>query len=120
MITKIRRRHGLQPVCAFGVLLFAIVPNLRSDRAVTSTDAPRSALMRTSPWLPRESPAMARIHKRLRYIVQSNTADAARRAVQDAGGLVTNDLSVIRAVGAALDNRELAALRDRKIPHLQV
>ncbi len=104
MLTKTRRRHWLPAVCAFGVLLPAVALNLRSDRATTSEHPPRSASL----------------HERLRYIVQGASAASARSAVRDVGGLVTGDLSVIRAVGAALDERELAALRDRRIPQLRI
>jgi len=36
------------------------------------------------------------------------------------GGLVTGDLSIIRAVGAALDDRELEALRAADVPRLRI
>ena len=90
MLTKTRRRHWLPAVCAFGVLLPAVALNLRSDRPTTSDHPQKSAPL----------------HERLRYIVQAASADIARSSVRDVGGLVTSDLSVIRAVGAALDNQE--------------
>src|SRR5271170_1902175 len=104
MLTKTRRRLWLPAVCAFSVLLPAVALNLRSDRA-TSSDHPQKS---------------ASLHERLRYIVQAASSDIARSSVRDVGGLVTSDLSVIRAVGAALNDRELAALRDRGIPHLRI
>ena len=44
----------------------------------------------------------------------------ARHAVSQAGGIVTGDLSVIRAVAAALNEREVAALRAEPAPQLHV
>ena len=37
------------------------------------------------------------------YIVQAASTDLARRAVEKAGGRITGDLEIIRAVGASLD-----------------
>ena len=54
------------------------------------------------------------------YIVQATSAAAAARAVEHAGGQVTRELAVIRAVGAKLDAGELAALRAARIPQLEV
>jgi hypothetical protein len=48
---------------------------------------------------------------RERYIVQAASAGEAATAVVRAGGKVTGDLSVIRAVSASLDERELDSLR---------
>lgn len=46
------------------------------------------------------------------YIVQSVSTEEAAQAVREAGGQVTHELSVIRAVGAELDNVQLAQLRE--------
>jgi serine protease AprX len=54
------------------------------------------------------------------YIVQARSAAEAGRAVTQAGGQVRTELSVIRAVSALLDERELAALRRAAVPLLQV
>ena len=54
------------------------------------------------------------------YIVQARSAAEARAAVIHAGGRVDRDLSVIRAVGALLDARALAALRTAPVPRLEV
>jgi serine protease AprX len=54
------------------------------------------------------------------YIVQARSAAEAGRAVTRAGGKVRGDLSVIRAVGALLDERELTALRNADLPGLEV
>src|SRR5438477_3103128 len=54
------------------------------------------------------------------YIVQAESVELARSAVVRAGGVVTGDLSIIRAVGAALDDRELEALRASDVPRLRI
>src|SRR6185312_13826861 len=54
------------------------------------------------------------------YIVQAASAEIARGAVLKVGGVVTGDLSVIRAVGASLDARELQALHASDIPRLRI
>jgi subtilisin family serine protease len=54
------------------------------------------------------------------YIVQARSAAEAGRAVAQAGGEVRRELSVIRAVSALLDERELAALRRASVPLLEV
>jgi len=63
---------------------------------------------------------IAQSYPRHRYIVQSESAGAARNAVSKAGGIVTGDLSVIRAVAAALDEREVAALRAEQLTQLHI
>jgi serine protease AprX len=47
------------------------------------------------------------------YIVQAAALDVARDAVQAVGGEITHELGVIRAVGARLNESQLAALRQR-------
>ena len=54
------------------------------------------------------------------YIVQAASAGEAASAVVRAGGTVTGDLSVIRAVTALLDSRELEALRAASAPGLTI
>ncbi|HEV2285047.1 MAG TPA: S8 family peptidase [Steroidobacteraceae bacterium] len=54
------------------------------------------------------------------YIVQAASAAAAAHAVAQAGGRVTRELAVIRAVGAQLDERALAALHAAHLPQLEV
>ena len=50
-----------------------------------------------------QPPALAvQVGERSPYIVQAATADIARSAVLKVGGVVTGDLSIIRAVGASL------------------
>lgn len=55
-----------------------------------------------------------------RYIVQARSAAEAGVAVTQAGGRVSRELSVIRAVSALLDERELAALHRASVPLLEV
>ena len=54
------------------------------------------------------------------YIVQASSTELARRAVEEAGGVVTGELDIIRAVGASLDARELAALSEKAVPGLRI
>lgn len=54
------------------------------------------------------------------YIVQAESLEAARKAVVEAGGVVTGDLWIIRAVGAQLDDGELARLWEDPPPGLRV
>src|ERR1700683_3396383 len=51
---------------------------------------------------------------------KADGAETARGAVLRAGGSVTSDLPIIRAVGAVLNDREAAALRAQEIPRLKV
>ena len=121
MLTKTRRGHWLLAAGAFGVLLSALVMNLRSDHAAVPSVAQQPAPARLkTPLTPPASTAAVTIHEPLQYIVQSTSADTARSAVQAAGGAVTSDLSVIRAVGAALDDRQLAALRAQRSAPLHI
>ena len=54
------------------------------------------------------------------YIIQAASAGEAGSAVVRVGGRVTGDLSVIRAVRALLDSRELEALKAANVPGLTV
>ena len=54
------------------------------------------------------------------YIVQARTAAEAGTAVRQAGGVVRDELSVIRAVSALLGERELVALQRAPAPQLIV
>ena len=62
----------------------------------------------------------APIGVRQSYIVQASRTDLARRAVERAGGIVTGESDIIRAVGAALDGSELAALKNDPVEGLRV
>src|SRR6202163_4925076 len=121
MLTKAPRGRWLVAVGAFGVLLSVVALNFPSDRAATSDEVRKFAPARPAASMPPvAAAAVAPIHERRDYIVQSESADSARGAVRTAGGVVTSDLGVIRAVGAALDDQELTALRDQQNPHLEV
>src|SRR5688572_21905060 len=54
------------------------------------------------------------------YIVQASSVDLARNAVRRVGGVINSDLEIIRAVGASLDDRELAALWEKPVAGLHV
>src|SRR5712664_4197757 len=54
------------------------------------------------------------------YIVQAESVEVARSAVVRVGGVVTGELSIIRAVGAALDDRGLEALQASDVPRLRI
>jgi len=120
MLTKARRGYWLLTAGALGVLLSALVINFRGDRSATPNAAHQPAPARAEASLPKAPAAVAQVHERHPYIVQADSADAARIAVQDVGGAVTGDLSVIRAVAASLDDGELAALRAERSARLQI
>src|SRR6202140_130476 len=121
MLTKAPRGRWLVAVGAVGVLLAVVVLTLRAAPAGPSDDVNKFAPARPAASTPpAAAAAVAPIHERRDYIVQSESADSARGAVRAAGGVVTSDLGVIRGVGAALDDQELRALRDQQNPHLQV
>src|ERR1700685_1732624 len=123
MLTDARHGHWPLKVAVLGVALSLIMLAVRGDDAAATRAAQITQVAKVqAATLPRPATPVpaALAPQRHRYIVQSSSADAARSAVQDAGGVVTCDLSVIRAVGAALDDRELAALRVPRFPRLQV
>src|ERR1700727_3365516 len=105
----------------FGATLSLTTSNFGTD--------PTAAVARAARIGPVRSPAPASLppqrsvaasFARRHYIVQSQSSEMARNAVSVAGGIVTGDLSVIRAVAAALDEREIAALRAEPLPQLHV
>ena len=114
MTTNLRRGQWLMIVGAAAVLLPACM--LIFGRGQAPQPALRQAAQQPHRAVPDQAPATAETApvERRRYIVQSASADAARRAVEAAGGTVTSDLSVIRAVGAALAERDLARLRGQR------
>lgn len=105
------------------VLLSLLALYLRSGSPETPTVVPsqpatappvaatRPAISRSTPRAP-----IAAIGPRRDDIVQAVSVAAARTAVLQAGGTVTGELAIIRAVGAALDDGELARLRDAQVP----
>jgi subtilisin family serine protease len=54
------------------------------------------------------------------YIVQASSVELARNAVVKAGGVITGELEIIRAVGASLDESQLAALYENPVAGLRV
>src|SRR5271156_5761202 len=112
MMSKARRTLSLLLVGAVGVALYVIVLHVHGDEAARVSQAPRFAPPHAAMLAEQAAAAATELpRERHRYIVQSASTVAARSAVQSAGGVVTCDLSVIRAVGALLNERELAALR---------
>jgi len=119
-------RNGLLASSVLGITLCLTAANFRSSAPATVASA-TVALAARSNAVQAHAPALlpanfgvATPHLRHRFIVQSESAERAREAVSRAGGLVTGDLSVIRAVAASLDEREMAALRAEQVPQLQV
>src|SRR5580698_7945964 len=96
------QQNWLLPFVILGCLCltasnFSADPPASNARAARSGALKPSALAALPPHL-----GVAASFSRHRYIVQSQSAEMARRAVSQAGGLVTGDLSVIRAVAAQL------------------
>ncbi len=54
------------------------------------------------------------------YIVQAASVALARDAVTRAGGVITGELEIIRAVGAELDGNELAQLQEKPVAGLRI
>ncbi|TLY73878.1 MAG: hypothetical protein E6K49_14125, partial [Gammaproteobacteria bacterium] len=127
MTTKSWSRRWLLAACAAGVFLASLALMLRSNapspslvtvvpRPVTPMPvAPAAAPARATP-----PPPVVQAGVRQDYIVQAESVEVARSAVMHVGGVVTGELSIIRAVGAALDDRELEALRASDIPRLRI
>jgi len=85
MLTKARRGHWLLAAGALGVLLSALVINFRGDRTATPNAAHQPAPARPRLRCRRAPAAVAQVHERHPYIVQADSADAARIAVQGVG-----------------------------------
>ncbi|HYM27377.1 MAG TPA: S8 family serine peptidase, partial [Steroidobacteraceae bacterium] len=83
-------------------------------RAPQLQAAPAAAAAAPAPVLPTAAPLRAS------YIVQAGSAGEAGGAVVRAGGVVTGDLSLIRAVSAELSEDELARLRTVHVARLRV
>src|SRR5687767_1245788 len=124
-----RRKSWLLGAGALGAALTLFVLAPREQTSVASTPvAPKSSETPLSPSQPapvvRVATApeeqQAPVGIRQRYIVQASSAELARGAVMRAGGVITGDLSIIRAVGAELDDRELAALWSEPVAGLRV
>src|SRR6266850_5466396 len=127
MTTK--TRLWLLAACAASVLLALLALMLRSDAPppspVTVVSRPVIPIpVAAAPAPARATPPapapVAPVGVRQDYIVQADSVELARSAVVRVGGVVTGDLSIIRAVGAALDDRELEALRASDVPRLRI
>src|SRR5450755_2486247 len=116
MSRRYRLSHWLLAASTLGVALSLIASSYRSSAPVANAHSVQTeaAKPRTAASLPAHL-GVAAYYPRHRYIVQSASADAARDAVSRAGGVVTGDLSVIRAVAASLDEHEIAALRAEQV-----
>ena len=119
MLMSTRRGHWLLALGAVGVLGTVTALTLRSDPAAAPSAARVLVPLPVQSPLPVELPATNAVERKS-YIVQAESAAAARSAVQRSGGAVTADLEVIRAVGATLNGRELSALRHQRNAHLQI
>src|ERR1700736_4451029 len=111
MSQRNRLSHWLLAAGVLGVALLTASIESSSARLANAPAAQAAVAQRLA-----QRPAVASITRALpahlgvaanfprqRYIVQAESADAARDAVAHAGGVVTGDLSVIRAVAASLD-----------------
>src|SRR5688572_22153610 len=87
----------------------------KPEATIPAQSSPPNVLATTSK-VAKDAPAGVRQN----YIIQASSAEEARRAVNRAGGIVTGDLEIIRAVGAELDSRELEALQTNPVPGLRV
>jgi hypothetical protein len=116
MSRRIAQRNWLPASVIFGITLCLTASNFRTKPPAESTRAAR--IVAISPALASLAPhpGHSASYPRHRYIVQSQSSELARGAVSQAGGIVTGDLSVIRAVAAALDEHEMAALRAARLP----
>ncbi len=114
-------RNWLLASAILGITLSLTASNFRADAPAASIHAARAvaAKPRVTASLPPHL-GVASGYPRHRYIVQADSAAAARDAVLRAGGVVSGDLSVIRAVAAALDEREIGALRSEQLPQLHI
>ncbi|WP_129645305.1 S8 family peptidase [Peristeroidobacter agariperforans] len=124
----VRRKRWLLGAGALGAALTLFVLAPREETSATPTPAPP----RTSetPSVSQPAPVVrvatapqeqkAPVGVRQSYIVQASSAEIARSAVLRAGGVITGDLGIIRAVGAELDDRELASLWSKPVDGLRV
>src|ERR1700676_3860546 len=124
MSRRNRLQYWLLPTGVLGVALLTASID-RSGAPLSNAPAAQAAVAKRPAVasLPQALPAHLGVsanYQRQRYIVQAQSADAARDAVSHAGGVVTGDLSVIRAVAASLDEREMAALRAEQVSQLHI
>src|SRR5258708_19369626 len=127
MTTKSWLRRGLFAGCVATVLLALLALMWRNDApspsavaVVSRPVAPARVAAAPAPLRIAPPSPVAPVGIRQDYIVQAESVEAARSAVARVGGVVTGELSIIRAVGAALDDRELEALQASDVPRLPI
>jgi subtilisin family serine protease len=122
MSKDVRKKRWAQAVGIFVVSILAAL-SYRTETPVTPA-APQPAPATVAPSFSsqpldqtvRAAPAGIRQD----YIVQAASVELARSAVRRVGGVINADLEIIRAVGASLDNRELARLWDEPVVGLRI
>lgn len=93
----------LLAAAAIGLLLAQAATTVHLGTAIPASASTAPAAARAAP------PAgAAQAGERSPYIVQAASVDVARSAVLKVGGVVTGDLSIIRAVGASLNDDQVA------------
>lgn len=125
-VTMVRGRRWLLGIGTLTILLILAAWALWTDTPVTPAAVPAPVSTRSAAAqqpqparaadVARHTPAGVR-HD---YIVQASSIELARSAVERAGGVITGEIGIIRAVGAALDERELAALWEEPVAGLRV
>jgi subtilisin family serine protease len=126
MIKDVRRTRWGWGVRIFGILSILAALSFRTEAPVTSAvprlSEPTSAIVaptlsaKPHDQIVRAAPAGVRQD----YIVQASSVELARSAVRRVGGVIKANLEIIRAVGASLDSRELAALSDEPVAGLRI
>jgi serine protease AprX len=125
----VRRKRWLLAAGALGVALtFAVLIPQREETSPTVVPSvPRLAQVAAAAPEPTahvattESKApSAPAGVRQNYIVQAATVSLAHDAVTRAGGVITGELGIIRAVGAELDSSELAKLQEKPVDRLRI
>src|SRR5688500_2783756 len=122
-----RRGIAIAALCAVVALIYAGLthrPNgpITSAAPASASASPEPALNETATGTDVASTPVrtGTAGARLDYIVQASSIALARQAVERVGGVVQGDLEIIRAVGAALDERELAALWEKPVDGLRI
>ena len=110
-MTLTSRRLRIAGAAGFGALLLVGALSYMNREATAPATQRQAAVAwpikpdQSPPQLDAQQPKPVQAAKgeRQNYIVQAASIDLARRAVEKAGGSVTGDLDIIRAVGASLD-----------------
>ena len=125
----VRRKRWLLVAGALGAAaIFAVLVPQREETSVTAVPpappaekaevAQSEPVVRATTTAPETRSAPAGV--RQSYIVQAASVGLAREAVTRAGGVITGELEIIRAVGAELDSNELAKLQEAPVAGLRV